>query len=204
MQGSAGAEGARPRISLAFNDRHRIHGRSVRNFSVNCELFRSATNGRYNMRPVGRGGPVIRTVNASLILIVLLMGSAAVGAQTINTLTAREKADGWQLLFDGKTLDGWHSSPGAPGGGRATPPPPPQPGTLPQVGSAPKPCATTSARSNVPAGGSHWEVGEGLLTAGGEPAGYLTSDRSYKDFVLSIEFKTGEDTNSGVFVRSPM
>ena len=25
-----------------------------------------------------------------------------------NTLTAREKADGWQLLFDGKTTAGWH------------------------------------------------------------------------------------------------
>jgi hypothetical protein len=24
-----------------------------------------------------------------------------------NTLTAKEKADGWKLLFDGKTLDGW-------------------------------------------------------------------------------------------------
>ena len=37
----------------------------------------------------------------------------------------------------------------------------------------------------------------------GEPVGYLTSDRSYKNFVLSIEFKCGVDTNSGVFVRSP-
>jgi hypothetical protein len=133
----------------------------------------------------------------------MLLGSAAVDAQTINTLTAREKADGWQLLFDGKTLDGWHSSPGAPGRGSAATVPPPQPGTLPQVGSAPKPCGTSSSGSNVPAGGSHWEVVDGLLTACGEPAGYLTSDRSFKDFVLSIEFKTGEDTNSGVFVRSP-
>ncbi len=30
-------------------------------------------------------------------------------AQDINTLTDQEKADGWQLLFDGKTFDGWHN-----------------------------------------------------------------------------------------------
>ncbi len=30
-------------------------------------------------------------------------------AQTSNTLTPQEKADGWQLLFNGKNLDGWHS-----------------------------------------------------------------------------------------------
>ena len=44
---------------------------------------------------------------------------------------------------------------------------------------------------------------DGLLTACGAPVGYLTSDRSYKNFALSIEFKCGADTNSGVFVRSP-
>jgi len=44
---------------------------------------------------------------------------------------------------------------------------------------------------------------DGLLMACGEPTGYLTSDQSFKNFVLSIEFKCGEDTNSGVFVRSP-
>ncbi|MEO9003952.1 MAG: DUF1080 domain-containing protein [Ginsengibacter sp.] len=30
-------------------------------------------------------------------------------AQQSNTLTPKEKADGWQLLFDGKDLIGWHS-----------------------------------------------------------------------------------------------
>jgi 3-keto-disaccharide hydrolase len=151
----------------------------------------------------GKEDLVIRTLEASLVIFMLMPGASAAHAQTINALTAREKAEGWQLLFDGKTLDGWHSSPGTPGGGRAAPPPAPQPGTLPQVGSAPKPCVNGSARANVPAGGAHWEVVDGLLTACGEPAGYLTSDGSFKDFVLSIEFKTGEDTNSGVFVRSP-
>lgn len=37
----------------------------------------------------------------------------------------------------------------------------------------------------------------------GNPPVTLTSDQSYKNFVLSIEFNTGEDANSGVFVRSP-
>ena len=41
------------------------------------------------------------------------------------------------------------------------------------------------------------------MIACGEPTGYLTSDRSYKNFVLSIEFKCAEEANSGVFVRSP-
>ena len=44
---------------------------------------------------------------------------------------------------------------------------------------------------------------DGLLTPCGTPTGYLTSDQSYKNFVLSLEFKCGEVANSGVFVRSP-
>jgi hypothetical protein len=120
--------------------------------------------------------------------------------EPVNGLTAEERAQGWQLLFNGKTLEGWHvSAPPVPSG-RAGQPQPPAPG---QVGS-PVPClAPRAAGAPVVPGGSHWEIVDGLLTACGEPTGYLTSDRSFRNFVLSLEFKCGADTNSGVFVRSP-
>lgn len=41
-------------------------------------------------------------------LLVLALAIAS-HAQDHNTLTDAEKADGWKLLFDGKTLDGWNS-----------------------------------------------------------------------------------------------
>ena len=137
----------------------------------------------------------------SFAILTLLWSSAATSGQTMNTLTAQDRAQGWQLLFDGKTLTGWHVSAPVQGGGRAGAPQAPQPG---QVGT-PKPCVAGRAEPPpaAPPGGSHWQVVDGLLTACGEPTGYLTSDRSYKNFVLSIEFKCADDTNSGVFVRSP-
>ncbi len=135
-------------------------------------------------------------------MFTLLLWTGTVSGQNLNTLTEQETAQGWQLLFDGKTLTGWHTSAPAPVSGRGGTPQPAQPG---QVGSSPKPCraARGESASTVPAGGSHWEVVDGLLMPCGEPAGYLTSDQSYKNFVLSIEFRCGDDTNSGVFVRSP-
>jgi len=142
----------------------------------------------------------------------LVAWSAMVFGQSVNTLTAQEKAQGWQLLFDGKTFKGWHSAPapaargragagaGRAAGGRAGAPAAPAPG---QTGT-PKPCTAKGAAAlTVPAGSSHWEVVDGALTGCGEPAGYLNSDQSYKNFVLAIDFKCSADTNSGVYVRSP-
>jgi len=143
---------------------------------------------------------MVRT-HASFAVLALLWPAALLG-QTINTLTPQERAQGWQLLFDGKTLEGWHVSGPAQGGGRpSATPQTPSPG---QVGT-PKPCIARRAEPEpaVPPGGSHWQVVDGSLTPCGEPTGYLTSDRSYKNFVLSIEFKCSADTNSGVFVRAP-
>lgn len=43
----------------------------------------------------------------SVLLAVALLAGVECMAQKHNVLTAKEKADGWELLFDGKTLNGW-------------------------------------------------------------------------------------------------
>jgi hypothetical protein len=48
-------------------------------------------------------------VKALTICLALVLG-AAPGRAADNELTAKETTDGWRLLFDGKTLDGWMTS----------------------------------------------------------------------------------------------
>lgn len=43
------------------------------------------------------------------IFIVLLLSITAIVAQKPNTLTKKEKKQGWKLLFDGKSTQGWHT-----------------------------------------------------------------------------------------------
>ena len=129
-----------------------------------------------------------------------------------NVLTPQEKAAGWVLLFDGKSLNGWTSAiqeaPARSGGAARSGAPEKakgsaQPGAAPAVGSNPRTCSTPEGQAAVAEGASHWDVGAGSLSPYGDPAVYLTSNASYKDFVLTADFRTGEDTNSGVFIRSP-
>jgi len=134
----------------------------------------------------------------------MLFALALCGAD--NSLTPREQADGWVLLFDGKTLQGWDSAmPPAPPAKAASPKAASTtpPGGAPAQGSHPRPCSTPMRKSAAGNGASHWEVVDGTLSPCGDIAGYLTSTRSFKNLLLSVDFQTGEDTNSGIFLRSP-
>ena len=138
--------------------------------------------------------------------LLLMMTVGLFGAD--NVLTPREKTDGWVLLFDGRSLNGWTSaipasagqaSGAARSGAPKQPKAPANPGAVPAVGSHPRTCSASTAVTGV----SRWEVVDGTLSPCGGPAGYLTSMESYTNFVLTVDFRTSEDTNSGVFIRSP-
>ncbi len=92
----------------------------------------------------------------------------------LNTLTAKEKADGWQLLFDGKTLNGWR------GIGIKTVPK----GHWEVVDG----CIHKIAKKDVP------RQPDGQPVKGGD----LITDTTFNDFILTFEWKISKGGNSGV------
>lgn len=96
------------------------------------------------------------------LLIVFLV--CVIAAQAANKLSRRERKDGFVLLFDGKTLQHWHSVKLRPDAGA-------------------------------------WLTRKGTLTwtKGGS---WLATDDMYYDFVLRLEYRTGADSNSGIFLRA--
>ncbi len=110
----------------------------------------------------------------SIICLLLLGGAIQISAQSNgkttkdNTLTASEKADGWQLLWDGKTSQGWRGAKLA---------------TFPANGWTMENGILKVLRGNG-----------GESTNGGD----IVTTRKYKNFILSVDFKITEGANSGI------
>ena len=87
-----------------------------------------------------------------------------------NTLTEEEKAEGWKLLFDGKTSQGWRNY------GKETFPD----GWIIEDGMIHCP-------------------GSGRGEAGGKDRGDILYDQKFSNFHLKLEWKISEGGNSGIF-----
>ena len=89
----------------------------------------------------------------------------------LNTLTAKEKADGWQLLWDGKTSNGWRS---------------PKSDAFPE-----KSWRIADGVLTVDPG---WTKGEAEAQSGGD----IITQKRYANFELVADFKCSPGCNSGI------
>jgi hypothetical protein len=104
-------------------------------------------------------------VTIALTLVITL----SIGAQTApNTLTRQEVAQGWKLLWDGKTTNGWR--------GEHTP-------GFPTTGWEIKDGLLSVTESGGEEGGN---------------AGDILTTRKYKDFELTVDFRITRGANSGI------
>jgi hypothetical protein len=89
-----------------------------------------------------------------------------------NTLTQGESQQGWLLLFNGTSLNGWESRP------------------------------TGRNRENQKPGQPDWAVENGALVCGGTVPSWIGTTASFSNYVLKLEFRGPARVNSGVFLRS--
>jgi hypothetical protein len=110
-------------------------------------------------------------MSAVVVVGLFLAACPVVRAQSVNTLTDAEKTQGWTLLFDGKSFDGWRQ------------------------------CNGTAMPAN-------WAIEDQAMkvfTADGRKPGQgangdiLYGAKKYRNFELSIDWKTEKAGNSGIF-----
>lgn len=49
----------------------------------------------------------------------------------------------------------------------------------------------------------NWRVEDGMLVTRGDGKGWLSTNRMFANFVLTLEYRTGPSGNSGVLIRAP-
>lgn len=109
------------------------------------------------------------SIRASLLAAVVLAVTLPLVAQPApNTLSKKEAAQGWKLLFNGKTTAGWHSTHGP---------------DFPSSGWDVKDGMLNVTEHSGEEGGN---------------AGDIITDRKYSNFELSVDFRITRGANSGI------
>jgi 3-keto-disaccharide hydrolase len=104
----------------------------------------------------------------TLSIFAIILGISCCFSQN-NTLTSQEKKDGWKLLFDGKTTNGWHSY------GKQTA------GKIWSVKD-----------------GAFYLDAEAKKNLDKDEGGDLVTNEEYENFDLKLDWKIGPKGNSGI------
>jgi hypothetical protein len=107
-------------------------------------------------------------IGATALVALSLLATSVSIAQTLNTLTKAEAAQGWHLLFDGKTSSGWRSTHGP---------------NFPASGWQVKDGMISITEHGGEEGGN---------------AGDIITTRKYSNFELSVDFRITPGANSGI------
>jgi len=109
--------------------------------------------------------------NILLSCLAVVLSITSVCAQKPNSLTSQEKKDGWVLMFNGKDFTGWRQ------------------------------CNGTVMPKNWVVEDNAMKVftGEGKQPGSGAGGDILYSDKKFKNFEVSIDWKAGKMANSGIF-----
>jgi hypothetical protein len=104
-----------------------------------------------------------------------------------NMLSAQEVKDGWKLLFDGKTLNGWRAY---------------QADTLEVRDRQTRQVVRTELHlTKIDSIGPSWKVIDGILTKTRPGDDIITKDK-FDNFELAWDWKVTPAGNSGVFIRA--
>lgn len=112
-----------------------------------------------------------RNVFMSAVCFAAMLFMLPSYGQKVNKITAKEKKDGWVLLFNGKDFQGWRQ------------------------------CNGLEMPANWIIEDNAMKVftGEGKMAGSGSNGDILFADKIFKNFELSVDWKASEMANSGIF-----
>jgi len=112
-----------------------------------------------------------RNIITTVFITIFVLGNLVSQAQKANKLSAKEKKEGWVLLFNGKNFDGWRQNNG---------------NEMP-------------ANWTIEDKAMKVFLGDGKKEGQGANGDILFGDKKFKNFELSIDWKASDKANSGIF-----
>ncbi len=112
-----------------------------------------------------------KNILTTLILAAVVLVALPSSAQKVNQLSKKEKNEGWELLFNGNNFDGWR-----------------------QVNGTDMPANWTIEDNAMKV-----YTSEGKKPGEGSGGDIIYSDKKFKNFELSVDWKASKMANSGIF-----